>query len=54
MMIYKKIQNLQFWFRSGQNQPCKKKIMLFVMDGLKDGQMNQWMDDGWTDVRMDG
>ena len=32
----------------------QKKRMLFWMDGWRDGQMNQWMDDGWMDIRMDG
>ena len=28
--------------------------MLFWMEGWTDGRMNQWIDDRWMDVRMDG
>ena len=30
-----------------------QKKMLFWMDGWRVGWMNQWIDDGWVDVRMD-
>ena len=38
----------------GKISMTKKKLMLFWMDDWRYGCMNQWMVDGWMDVRMDG